>query len=182
MPASSLVSKPTSTLGSDCRGSFRSTASSVAGFNLAAHPAAFAIEVSFGEAVDIILVYSAGGNAAPTPFHSLCCFAFHCKACVAEWSHSAIFQAQSCLRGANVISSRHALGYLADSSGSGGRCTVARAHPPKTAARQTPSGTAGTHFALSFDDRISMDCCRNRRLAWLGSWVHKHGIGFRYWS
>src|SRR5579862_7628789 len=158
MPASSLVSKPTSTLGSDCRGSLRRTASSVAGFSLAAHPAAFAMEVSFGEAVDIVLMYSTGGNSAPSPFLSLCCFAFHCKACAAESSHGAIFHALSCLRRANVISSRHALGYLADSSSSGDDHSVAGAHPPETVARQTTGGAAGTHFTLPFDDRISMDC------------------------
>src|SRR6266850_4629698 len=47
MPASSLVSNPTRTLGSVCRGNLRSTASSVAGLSFAAHPAALAIEVSF---------------------------------------------------------------------------------------------------------------------------------------
>src|SRR6266403_206811 len=47
MPASSLVSNPTSTLGSVCRGSLRKTASSVAGLSFAAQPAAFAMEVSF---------------------------------------------------------------------------------------------------------------------------------------
>src|SRR6202140_5065243 len=46
-PASSLVSNPTSTFGFVCRGSFLRTASRVAGFNFAAHPAAFAIDVSF---------------------------------------------------------------------------------------------------------------------------------------
>src|SRR5882672_6972979 len=47
MPASSLVSNPTRTLGSVCRGSLRKTASSVAGLSFAAQPAAFAIDVSF---------------------------------------------------------------------------------------------------------------------------------------
>src|SRR5229473_1649900 len=47
MPASSLVSNPTRTLGSVCRGSLRKTASSVAGLSFAAQPAAFAMEVSF---------------------------------------------------------------------------------------------------------------------------------------
>src|SRR5580704_13548023 len=47
MPASSLVSKPTRTFGSVCRGSLRRTASRVAGFSFAAQPAAFAMDVSF---------------------------------------------------------------------------------------------------------------------------------------
>src|ERR1700685_1664801 len=47
MPASSFVSKPTSTFGFACRGSLRKTASRVAGFNFAAHPAALGIDVNF---------------------------------------------------------------------------------------------------------------------------------------
>src|ERR1700722_5140901 len=76
MPASSFVSKPTRTFGSVCRGSLRSTASSVAGFNLAAQPAAFAIDVSFGHAVDIDIVDGAGKDRVPTTFlvRSLCVF------------------------------------------------------------------------------------------------------------
>jgi hypothetical protein len=42
-----LVSKPTKTLGSDCRGNLRKTTSSIAGLNLAAHPAALAMAVNF---------------------------------------------------------------------------------------------------------------------------------------
>jgi hypothetical protein len=42
-----LVSNPTRTFGSVCRGSLRNTLSSVAGFNFAAQPAALAIDVSF---------------------------------------------------------------------------------------------------------------------------------------
>jgi hypothetical protein len=51
MPASSLVSNPTSTLGSVCRGNLRKTASSVAGLSFAAQPAALAMEVSFTDAL-----------------------------------------------------------------------------------------------------------------------------------
>src|ERR1700694_5253667 len=51
MPASSLVSNPTSTLGSVCRGNLRKTESSVAGLSFAAQPAAFAMEVSFTDAL-----------------------------------------------------------------------------------------------------------------------------------
>src|SRR5215510_13109884 len=45
-PASSLVSNPTSTFGSVCRGSRRNTESSVPGLSLAAQPAALAIVVN----------------------------------------------------------------------------------------------------------------------------------------
>src|SRR6267143_2910773 len=47
MPASSLVSNPTRTLGSVWRGNLRRIASSAAGLSFAAQPAAFAIDVSF---------------------------------------------------------------------------------------------------------------------------------------
>src|SRR5215468_6048699 len=47
MPASSLVSNPTRTLGSVWRGSLCKTESSVAGLSFAAQPAAFAIAVNF---------------------------------------------------------------------------------------------------------------------------------------
>src|SRR6185437_6182000 len=45
-PASSAVSKPTSTLGSSCRANFPSTASSAAGLSLLAQPAAFTCSVN----------------------------------------------------------------------------------------------------------------------------------------
>jgi hypothetical protein len=45
-PASSAVSKPTSTFGSFCRANFPSTASSAAGLSLLAQPAAFTCSVS----------------------------------------------------------------------------------------------------------------------------------------
>src|ERR1041385_2611690 len=44
-PASSALSKPTSTLGSCCRANFPSTASSTAGLSLLAQPAAFTCSV-----------------------------------------------------------------------------------------------------------------------------------------
>src|SRR6267378_3791129 len=74
MPASSLVSNPTRTLGSVWRGNLRNTASSVAGLSFAAQPAAFAIEVSFTDEVKPYLAverfdYKRGGAVracAPT--------------------------------------------------------------------------------------------------------------------
>src|SRR5947207_10382732 len=50
-PASSLVSNPTSTLGSVCRGNCRKTESSVPGLSFAAQPAALAIVVNLTRSV-----------------------------------------------------------------------------------------------------------------------------------
>lgn len=50
-PASSWVSKPTSTFGSTCRGKPRKTESRIPGLSLAAQPAALAIAVSFTDLV-----------------------------------------------------------------------------------------------------------------------------------
>src|ERR1700733_14133376 len=98
MPASSLVSNPTRTFGSVCRGSLRSTASSVAGLSFAAQPAAFAIDVSFGNAVDMIM------RDVPTRFRCRRPFSlvpqlsawlrFHCKGCGAPRPRDALFHAQ----------------------------------------------------------------------------------------
>src|ERR1700675_1392789 len=54
MAASSLVSKPTSTLGSSCGGRRLSTASRTLGLSFAAQPAAFAVVVSRTCSVNVI--------------------------------------------------------------------------------------------------------------------------------
>src|ERR1700744_3943329 len=142
MPASSFVSNPTSTFGSVCRGSFRSTASSVAGFSFAAQPAALAIAVSLGDAVDINRRYVAGGGLLPAPFLSLHLLAIHCKGCSPAQSRDAMSDGQICLHGLNVISSPDALGPLDHLLRAGRCCSVARPHSPETAPGEAARGIA----------------------------------------
>src|SRR4051794_25543108 len=71
-PASSAVSKPTSTLGSFCRANFPSTASSAAGLSLLAQPAAFTCSVSrivLVSAITDILNYGGGTKLLTTDEH-----------------------------------------------------------------------------------------------------------------
>src|SRR5215831_16685814 len=72
-PASSAVSKPTSTFGSFCRANFPSTASSAAGLSLLAQPAAFTCSVSrivFTSAMPSILAVARGFTGCD-PYHRL---------------------------------------------------------------------------------------------------------------
>jgi hypothetical protein len=62
-----LVSNPTSTFGLVCRGSFLRTASSVAGFSFAAHPAAFAIAVNFKAEATAATSFHYVSELEPTP-------------------------------------------------------------------------------------------------------------------
>src|SRR5882724_9855791 len=64
-PASSAVSKPTSTFGSCCRANFPSTVSSAAGLSLLAQPAALTCSVSrigFASAMEVILKHVVCSN------------------------------------------------------------------------------------------------------------------------
>src|SRR5215468_8581239 len=86
MPASSLVSNPTRTLGSVWRGSLCKTESSVAGLSFAAQPAAFAIAVNFKVSVtgtSRIYYRDVGGSGfadiEPPKLRSIAASWFHAK-------------------------------------------------------------------------------------------------------
>src|ERR1700760_2355229 len=154
MPASSFVSNPTRTFGSVWRGSLRSTASSVAGFSFAAQPAALAIEVSFGEVLDMILSDRLFGERSLFIVKDALA-AVRVTLHVPPRVRKLI--APGCLPHPNVISSRHALGYFAHFSRAGARHSVARKNPPKTALSEADRRVARTDFALRFDNCVPVD-------------------------
>src|ERR1700722_2910707 len=183
MPASSLVSNPTSTFGLVCRGSLRSTASSVAGFSFAAQPAALAIAVSFGDAVDINIRDATGGKScAGSLSHSLDSFAFIVKDARRSNRVIRMFREPICVRGANVISSPDALGLLDHIFCARRSSSMARTNSPETALGQATRRVARANFAIPVDDCVSMDRGGRHRVAGMGSWLHARGTGFEYWS
>src|ERR1700676_872698 len=159
MPASSLVSKPTRTFGSVCRGSLRRTASRVAGFSFAAQPAALAMDVSF----------TCDAKNAPRWFGNH--YNDAASVTVVTRPDGGDVGAKSCAGLVNVVSSPDALGLLARLYCA--RCALAVAWPLAVAKADGDStdGEARAAFALCFDDRVSVAGGRGSCLAGVGTGI-----------
>src|SRR5216683_6967557 len=159
-PASSLVSKPTSTFGSVGRGKRRKTESSNPGLSFAAQPAALTIAVSFTVGVKPHLAVKPFDYSDVPPF------------VLALSGLGVLGTLVTCVTRWKVFSFADALGLLADFLHARRDSAVARTN----AHEETAGGAASQHYGaacpLRFDDCLSMGCRRSSGMAGMGTRIH----------
>src|SRR5216684_7942721 len=156
-PASSLVSKPTSTFGSVGRGKRRKTESSNPGLSFAAQPAALTMAVSFTVGVKPHLAVMPFDYSDVPPF---------------VLAHNTIGLWILARRMRKVFLSSDALGLLADFFRAQCDSAVARTRARKEIAGDATRQRDGTAYPLCLDHCLSMVCRRGGGMACLGARFH----------
>src|SRR6266404_2034660 len=165
-PASSLVSKPTSTFGSVGRGKRRKTESSNPGLSFAAQPAALTMTVSFTVGVKPHLA------VMPLDYSDVPSFV------LALSGLGALGTLVTCVTRWKVFSFADALGHLADFLGARRDSAVAWTDAHEEIAGRAPRQHYGAACPLCLDDCLSMGRRRSSGMAGKGTRIHGLPAGF----